>query len=114
MSNAKKRKTSAPQLAAVARLFAALSEPSRLAILHALQDGPLAVGELVKACSMKQANMSKHLALLHQHHLVKRQREGISVRYEIVDPMIFSLCNLVCGKMEKDSKETAALFNPEI
>jgi DNA-binding transcriptional ArsR family regulator len=107
-------KMSAAQLAAVARLFAALSEPSRLALLQALHHGPLTVNELVEASGMKQANVSKQLALLHDHHLVKRQREGTFIRYEIADPVIFSLCNLVCGKMKKDAQSAAAVFAPEI
>ena len=105
---------SSAQLGAVSRLFGALSEPSRLTLLQALHDGPLTVGQLVEACSMKQANVSKHLAALHGCHLVKRERQGISVRYEIADPLVFSLCNLVCGKMEKDAREAAAVFHPEI
>jgi hypothetical protein len=44
----------------------------------------------------------------------KRQRNGVSVRYEIADPMIFSLCNLVCGKIERDAKQAAALFTAEL
>ena len=99
---------------AVARLFAVLSEPSRLVLLQALHGGPQTVGQLVEGCGMKQANVSKHLGVLYDHHLVRREREGISVRYEIADPIIFSLCNLVCGKMERDTKCAAALFNPEI
>jgi DNA-binding transcriptional ArsR family regulator len=100
------------QLAAVARLFAVLSEPSRLALLRALHDGPLTVGELVEACGMKQANVSKQLAILHDRQLVKRQREGTSIRYEIADPVVFSLCSLVCGKVEKDTRRAAAVFWP--
>ncbi len=114
MSTAKNRNLTAGQLQAVSRLFAVLSEPSRLALLQSLHDKPLTVNELVKATAMKQANVSKHLAVLHDHHLVKRERDGISIRYEIADPMIFSLCNLVCGKMEKDARQVAALFHPEI
>ncbi|HWX22113.1 MAG TPA: metalloregulator ArsR/SmtB family transcription factor [Candidatus Binatia bacterium] len=114
MSTAKKKKLSNGQLVAVARLFAVLSESSRLALLQALQAGPLNVSDLMGACGLKQANVSKHLAVLHDHRLVKRQRNGTSVRYEIADPMIFSLCNLVCGKMERDAKQAAALFHPEI
>jgi DNA-binding transcriptional ArsR family regulator len=105
---------SGPQLAAISRMFAVLSEPSRLVLLQALHNGPLTVGQLVEACDMKQANVSKHLGVLHDHHLVKRARNGISIRYQIADPMIFSLCNLVCGKMERDAKCAAALFHPEI
>ena len=83
-------------------------------LLQALHNGPMSVSELMEACSMKQANVSKHLAVLHDHHLVKRNRDGISVQYEIADPMVFSLCDLVCGKMERDAKQAAALFHPEI
>jgi DNA-binding transcriptional ArsR family regulator len=114
MSTGKKRHLSPGQLAAVARLFAVLSEDSRLTLLQALQAGPLTVTELMAACQMKQANVSKHLAVLHDHRLVKRERNGTSVKYEIADPMIFSLCRLVCSKMERDAKQAAALFHPEI
>jgi DNA-binding transcriptional ArsR family regulator len=102
------------QLEAVADLFGVLSEPSRLVLLQALHGGPLTVSELVEASRMKQANVSKHLAVLHDHKLVKRRREGTSIRYEIADPMIFSLCNLVCGKMARDVKCAVAIFHPEI
>jgi DNA-binding transcriptional ArsR family regulator len=105
---------SSAQLAVVGRLFGVLSEPSRLVLLQALHGGPRTVSQLVEDCRMKQANVSKHLGVLHDHYLVKRQREGINVRYQIADPMIFALCNLVCGKMERDTKCAAALFHPEI
>ena len=111
---AKKPKLSAAQLAAVSQLFAVLSEPNRLTLLQALQEGPLTVNELVEASGLKQANVSKQLALLHNHHLVKRERDGTSIRYEIADPMVFSLCNLVFVKVDKDVKRVAAVFHPEI
>ena len=112
--SAQKKKLPSGQLAAVARLFAVLSETSRLALLQALQSGPLTVNELAKTCAMKQANVSKQLTILHDHRLVKRERDGTSIRYEIADPIVFSLCNLVCGKMAKDAKCIAAVFHPEI
>jgi DNA-binding transcriptional ArsR family regulator len=102
------------QLEEVAGLFTALSEPSRLALLQALHQGPLAVHQLMEACRMKQANVSKHLGMLHYHRLVERKREGSSVKYQIADPMVFALCELVCGKMQRDAKCAAALFAPEI
>ena len=110
MSSATKHLLSAEQLAAVARLFGVLAEPTRLALLQALRAGPLNVSELMTACDMKQANVSKHLGVLHDHHLVKRERHGTSICYEIADPMIFSLCNLVCEKMERDAQRASAMF----
>ena len=112
MSTPKKKTLTDGQLQAVSRLFAVLSEPSRLMLLQSLHDGPLTVTELVEATGMKQANVSKHLIVLHNHHLVERERDGISIRYEIADPMIFSLCNLVCGKIQKDAQQAAALVQP--
>ena len=117
MSTAQKpllRRRGAEQFTAIARLFAVLSESSRLLLLQALDNGPLSVSHLVEACSMKQANVSKHLAVLHDHRLVNRERDGCLVRYEVADPMVFSLCDVVCGKMERDAKCAVALFHPEI
>jgi len=113
MTKRKNTNLSAGQLTAVARLFAVLSESSRLALLQLLQAGPLTVNELVEASGMKQANVSKQLAILHDSHLVKREREGTSIRYEIADPLVYALCNLVCGKIAKDAKCAAAVFHPE-
>jgi DNA-binding transcriptional ArsR family regulator len=114
MATKKHRSLSGAQLSVVSRLFGVLSEPSRLALLQALHDAPLSVTELVEACAMKQANVSKHLAVLHEHKLVRREREGTSIRYEVTDPMVFSLCDQVCGKLERDTRQAAALFHPEI
>lgn len=110
----KKKKLSAAQLNVVSRLFAVLSEPSRLMLLQSLYDGPLTVNELVAISGMKQANVSKQLAILHDHRLVKRERDGTFIRYEIADAMVLSLCALVCGKIEKDTKCAAAVFHPDI
>jgi len=108
------KRLSPGQIMAVARLFDVLSEPSRLTLLQTLESGPLSVGELVETCGMKQANVSKQLAVLHDHRLVRRERDGISIRYEVADPMVFAVCDLVCGKMARDAKEASALFHPDI
>lgn len=114
MSTRKNKKLSPGQLAAVSNLFGALSESSRLELLQALHDGPRTVNELMEACAMKQSNVSKHLGILHQHRLVNRKRDGNSVTYAISDPMVFALCELVCGKMAKDAQEATNLFHPDI
>lgn len=114
MATPRKRNLSSAQLSAVARLFAVLSESNRLMLLQALNNGPQSVSDLIEKCGMKQANVSKHLAVLHDHQLVKRKRQGTSIFYEIADPMVYQLCTLVCGKIQGDAKRTAAMFSPEI
>ena len=84
------------QIEEAARLFATLSEPSRLRLLQLLMRGPMTVTELVEATGMKQGNVSKQLGTLYDVRLVKRNREGNFIRYAIGDEMIFQLCNLAC------------------
>jgi DNA-binding transcriptional ArsR family regulator len=91
-------------LEAVARLFAVLAEPTRLALLQELKDGPRSVSELVERLGAKQANASKQLGVLHGAGLLARQRAGNVVRYSIAEPMIFDLCELVCGKLRRDAE----------
>ena len=114
MSTPKQKNFSAAQLEAMAGLFRALAEPGRLTLLHALQGGPMSVNELVETCAMKQANVSKHLGVLHDCRLVKRKRNGTCIHYAIADPMVFALCKLVCGKMQRDAGAAAELFAPDI
>lgn len=100
----------ADQLEAVARLFRVLAEPTRLAVLQELQGGPLSVGELVESLGAKQANASKQLGILFDAGLLNREREGNVVRYSIREPMIFELCELVCGKLRRDAERQLAAF----
>lgn len=86
------------QLERMAGLFSTLSDPARLRILHCLRGGPLSVGQVHRACRLKQANTSKHLRILREAGLVSPQREGTTVRYSISEPLIFGLCDLACGK----------------
>jgi DNA-binding transcriptional ArsR family regulator len=72
-------------LALVADRFKALSDRARLCLLQALRAGPLTVSELVAASGMGQANVSRHLAILHAAGLVARERDGVYVRYSLAD-----------------------------
>jgi DNA-binding transcriptional ArsR family regulator len=86
-------------LAQVADYFKLLSEPSRLQVLCALRQGPLSVSEIVAQASMGQANVSKHLKLLAQAGMLRREPRGGCVYYEICDPTIFELCEVVSSRL---------------
>ena len=96
------------QLQAVAELFSALAEGSRLRVLQALQRGPLSVGELVESTGMKQANVSKQLGLLLNAGVIARRQEGNRAIYSIAMPLVFELCDLVCRDVAKQAAERAA------
>lgn len=100
----------ADQLGAVARLFRVLAEPTRLILLQELKGGARSVSELVEAIGAKQANVSKQLGILFEAGLLSREREGNVVRYSIREPVIFELCELVCGKLRRDAERQLAAF----
>lgn len=89
-------------LTLVADRFKALGDCGRLQLLQALRAGPRTVTELVQDTSMGQANVSRHLALLHQSGFVSRERDGLFVRYELADKDVLKLCELVCGRLEAE------------
>lgn len=95
------------QIIEASRLFAVLSEPSRVRIIKHLMSGPLTVGELVEKLGMKQGSVSKQLALLHDANLLTRERDGNFIRYAIADPILEPLCKLVCDRIERVARDHA-------
>jgi DNA-binding transcriptional ArsR family regulator len=84
----------------VAERFKALSDRGRLQLLQALRGGERSVTELVEETGMGQANVSRHLTLLHNSGFVNRERDGLYVRYSLADKDVLKLCDLVCGRIE--------------
>lgn len=95
----------------IAQYFAVLAEPTRLRILHCLRDQEHNVGELAERCDCSQANVSRHLSNLAKHGIIKRESRGTSVYYQIADPSIYALCDLVCSNVVKQLQSQAALLN---
>jgi DNA-binding transcriptional ArsR family regulator len=56
--------------------MAALSDPTRRAILAILRTGPASVTELAEPFQMSQQAISKHLAYLEKAKLVRTRRDG--------------------------------------
>ena len=77
----------------------AMANPLRLKILHALEEGELAVGHLAESIDSSQTNVSKQLTILRGAGLVDSRREGVSVFYRISDPMVFEICHAVCDSL---------------
>lgn len=104
------KKLTLAQMVLVAERFKALSEPVRLQILNALRAGEMTVGELVDHTEQAQANVSKHLQLLHGLGFVARRKEGLHVFYSLADKSVFELCDIMCGRIEADLKEKKRLL----
>jgi DNA-binding transcriptional ArsR family regulator len=97
------------ELERVARLFRALAEPTRLAILQELKGGERSVSEIVSAVDTSQANVSKQLRLLLDVGIVARRKQANQVIYRIADAMVYELCRMVCEKLNRDVERPVRL-----
>lgn len=89
--------TTAPDLAAAARLFHALSDETRLAILEMLQDGERCVCDLQDQLDAAQSRLSFHLKVLRDAGIVTDRREGRWAYYTIVPDALATVHDLVVG-----------------
>ena len=87
----------------VAERFRALSEPARLHIMTALRGEEQTVGELVEATGLGTANVSKHLRVLLAAGFVTRRKEGLFVYYGLAGEDVFTLCDIMCGRLEAEA-----------
>ena len=61
---------------ALSATFAALSDPTRRAILSTLAARPASITELAQPFGMSQQAVSKHVAYLERAQLVEKRRDG--------------------------------------
>ncbi|HNY63838.1 MAG TPA: metalloregulator ArsR/SmtB family transcription factor [Deltaproteobacteria bacterium] len=64
-----------------AAILKALAHPVRIRIFEALSDGEKTVGDLVQLTGEKDANTSRHLAVLRTAGLVATRKDGLNVYY---------------------------------
>ncbi len=79
----------------ISEVFKALSHPTRIAILDMLRSGPLCVCQIYPALGLDQAITSKHLGVLRNQGIIRGQKEGLKVIYEITDERYLQLLDVV-------------------
>ncbi|GHC46765.1 ArsR/SmtB family transcription factor [Roseibacillus persicicus] len=94
------------KLASVFRVF---SEAGRLALLQELKNREMTVGELVDSAGIGQAGVSKHLKMMFDAGILSRRKDGTKVYYAVSDPMVYELCDLVCGKLVREQEAMKAI-----
>ena len=86
-----------------------IGDPMRIRILDLLRDQELTVTQITERLGTSQQNASKHLGLLLQAGIVARRKQGNSSIYSIADPGVYELCEQVCGGLQAQLTEIAAI-----
>ena len=98
-----------PIVELIARRFRVIGEPMRIKILDRLRDGAATVAELTESLGTSQQNVSKHLGVLHEAGILSRRKQGTHTIYAIADESVLGLCEQVCGGLQRQFSDLAAL-----
>jgi DNA-binding transcriptional ArsR family regulator len=97
-----------PLVELVAERFRTIGEPTRIRILERLQSGEASVQDLAEHVGSSQQNVSKHLGLLARVGIVGRRKDGTFAFYRIIDESVLTMCEQVCGAVQRDVGSLAA------
>jgi len=91
-------KANAERMAGVLKL---MSHPERLLMLCRMDEGEVAVNELVALTGLSQSSVSQHLALLRGEGVVAIRGEAQTRWYRLSDPLVRALIHAMCELAEK-------------
>ncbi len=83
------------RFALFAEVFAALSHPKRLEIIHYLGERQRNAGELTELTGLSKANVSQHLSILKARGLVHCDKCGTFCHYRLTSPKVLETCEIV-------------------
>lgn len=87
-------------------VYFALSNPTRRSILRHVSEVEMSIGEIVDKFKLSFAAVSKHISVLENAHLIKKQRKG---KEKII---IFS--HVAMADVQKDVEQYKALWESRL
>src|SRR5215208_6786855 len=90
---------------------AALSDPTRIFILYALDEKPLNVTELTNELGIPQPTTSRHLKVLRERGLVYTERQGTVITYHLTDRRVTQALDLLRSAMRDRLTQRASIVN---
>ncbi len=75
-----------------------LSHPTRLLIVQLLCEKARSVGEIAEECEIPHNLASTHLKTLERCSLLKSQRRGRSVQYQVTEKHLFDLLRCIAKR----------------
>ena len=95
-----------------ANLFKALSHPARIRVLEILSTNghPTGVGEILTETGIEPTLLSQHLAVLKRHRVVRAERVGNAVFYELAHPSVSELLVIARAFLADTLRDQQAQF----
>lgn len=93
-----------------AGIFKVLAHPTRIHIIELLREDELSVNAILKEVNVGQANLSQHLKILRQNHLVLTRKQGNQVLYSLRDPLLVEVLDAMRQYFQKYFKDSIAML----
>ena len=97
-----------------ADLCKVFSHPKRLELINLLRDREMSVGELCQRLGIAPANLSQHLAMMRERHILTSRKEGNVVYYRIANPKLPQAFDILREILFEQIKGDAALISGRI
>ncbi len=99
-----------PKIVKMSDMFRLLGDPTRLRVLLACLQAPIAVGAIASRLDVSPSLVSHHLRLLRVGRLVRGTRESRQVRYQVADEHVaHMLADMMAHATEPIEAPAAAL-----
>jgi ArsR family transcriptional regulator len=96
-----------------AEMCQVFSHAKRLEVINVLRDGEMTVGELAQRLKLTPGNLSQHLSLMKDRHILLSRKEGNMVYYRIANPKLIRCFDMMREMLFEQLRQDAALIAAE-
>jgi DNA-binding transcriptional ArsR family regulator len=87
-----------------------MSHPLRVEIVHLLRAGRMRVQDIAASTSCSQSVASRHLSMLRRGGILKTERHGHEIFYQIANPKIVAICDLMREVLAEEASRQSSLI----
>ncbi len=93
-----------------AEMCKVFSHPKRLELINILREKEMSVGEMSQKLGLAPANLSQHLAMMRERHILASRKEGNMVYYRIANPKLLQAFDTLREMLFEQIRQDAALI----
>ncbi len=93
-----------------AEMCKVFSHAKRLELINILRDKEMSAGELGERLGLAPANLSQHLTMMRERHILVSRKEGNVVYYRIASPRLLEAFDLLWEILFEQIRQDASLI----
>ena len=93
-----------------AGIFKVLAHPTRIHVIETLRSSELSVGAILDQVKVEPANLSQHLSVLRQSHLVTTRKDANQVFYSLRDPLLIDVLDAMRKYFQKHFEDSIEIL----